>query len=271
MEETHVLVAVNVGREIRVKEVARRILRRRLRIPWEEPLYVRIHGTHVMVWAFGSFVAVDPKKGDVEKIVEAVRPFTEKFTGGRYREKYKVVFTEKLPEDGDDEELEHGFVVDEDVCYVHRSFEKKYVLKIIGYVLAQSVALERIEESVDNMMEKSLTILENLQRGFWFRLRPTINRLAQVMTMRMELLNDLMILAKPSAAWESEELETLYEALRDFYEIEDRFEAVDRELASVQELSSIATDIMLASRETMLEFLIVLLIVVEILLIVIYG
>lgn len=271
MEEAHTLIAVNIGREIKVREVAKKILKRRIRIPWEEPLYVRISGTHVMVWAFGSFVAVDPKKGDIEKIVETLKPFTDKFTGGKYKEEYRVVFTEKLPEDGDEDELEYGFVIDEDECYVLNSFEKKYVLKIIGYVLAQSVALERIEGFVDKIMEQSLTILNDLQRGLWFRLKPAINRLAQVMTMRIELLSDLMILTKPSVAWESEELEMLYEALRDFYEIEDRFEAVDRELESVQELSSIATDIILASRETMLEFLIVFLIVVEILLIVIYG
>lgn len=271
MEESHTLVAVNIGREINVREVAKRILKRRLRIPWEEPLYIRINGTHVMVWAFGSFVAVDPKKGDIEKIARTLSPFTERYSNTRYIERYRAVFTDDLSKYGEQEEIETGFILDEDACYVSSKFEKKHVIKIIGYVLAQSVALERIEGFVDRIMEQSLTVLNDLQRGFWFRLKPAIRRLAQVMTTRIELLNDLMILSKPSAVWENEELERLYDSVREFFEVEDRFEAVDRELESVLELSRIATDIMMASRETALEFLIVFLIAVEIMLIFIYG
>ncbi len=253
------LVAVCIGGEIRVRDAAREIIGRRLRIPWEEPLYLRINGVHVMVWAFGSFVAVNPGRGDVEAIAEALRPYTERYTGPRYREEYRIVFTK----DGE-------AVVEEDRCVVPEGLGVAVVTKLVGYVLAQSVALERMENLVDGIMERARGLLEGLG-GFRLRLKPVVAELSRVLTTRIGLLSDLMVLSKPSIAWEDEDLEELYDELRDLYEIEERFEAVDRELESVQELVSIVADVLQAGRETLLELTIVALIVAEIALVVLLG
>jgi len=140
------------------------------------------------------------------------------------------------------------------------------VTKLAGYVLAQSVALERIESRVDDIMERARGLLEGMG-GLRLRMKPVVQELASVLTTRIELLSDLMVLTKPSLVWEDEGLEKLYEELRDLFEVEDRFEAVDRELESVQELVSIVADVLQASRETLLELLIAALIVVELALI----
>ncbi len=253
------LVAACIGGEIRVREAARDIIGRRIRIPWEEPLYFRLNGVHVMAWAFGSFVAVDPRPGDVEAIAERLRPYTERYTGPRYREEYRIVFAR-----------EGEILVEEDKCVVPEELGVADVTKLVGYVLAQSVALERIESLVDDIMERARGLLEGLG-GLRLRLKPVVAELSRVLTTRIELLSDLMVLSKPSMAWEDEDLESLYDELRDLYEIEERFEAVDRELESVQELVSIVADILQAGRETLLELTIVALIVAEIALILLLG
>ena len=214
-----------------------------------------------MVWAFGSFVAVNPKNKNIERIIETLKPFTEKFTKPRFTEEYEIIVVDEFPE-----KVSGDFYIDEDTCYIKPSFNRKLVVKLIGFVLAQSVALERIEETVDKMMEQALELLNKSHSTLSFKIKPTVKELAQVMITRIELYSDLMLLTKPSLAWESEELDRLYNEIRDYFEIEDRFEAVDRQLESIQELSSIMADIMLASRETMLEILILLLILVELLL-----
>lgn len=214
-----------------------------------------------MVWAFGSFVAVNPKNGDIEHIAETLKPFTEKYVKPKFVEEYKIIIVDKLPVENEEE-----FVLEEDVCYITPSLNRKLVTKLIGFVLAQSVALERIEESVDRMLERALELLNSTHSILRFKVRSTIRELARVMLTRVELYSDLMLLTKPTLAWESEELEKLYDSLREYFEIDDRFEAVDRQLESIQELSSIVADIMLASRETILEILIILLILVELVL-----
>lgn len=248
------LVAACIGGEIRVRDAAKAIIGRRVRVPWEEPLYLRLRGVHVMIWAFGSFVAVDPRPGDVEAIAERLRPFTERYVGPRYREEYRLVFTSGPP------------VVEEDEARVPAELGVAEVTKLAGYVLAQSVALERIESRVDDIMERARGLLEGMG-GLRLRMKPVVQELASVLTTRIELLSDLMVLTKPSLVWEDEGLEKLYEELRDLFEVEDRFEAVDRELESVQELVSIVADVLQASRETLLELLIAALIVVELALI----
>ncbi len=249
------LVAACIGGEIRVADVARDFLGRKLKIPWERPLYLRLFNVHVMIWAFGSFVAIDPEKGDIDAIAETLRPYTDRYIGPKYVEEYKLVFEKRqYPEVSDEEARIPYFMGVADVT------------RIAGYVLAQSVALSRIEALVDDIMEKARGLLEELGR-FRLRMKPVVMELARVLTTRIELLSDLMILFKPPMTWEDEDLEALYDDLREVYEIRERYNAVDAELERVQELASIAAEILQATRETFLELIIVALIVAELALI----
>ena len=269
------IFAYNIGREINTKGIAKDLLNKRLKLAWEEPLILRHGEKSVFIYSFGSIIIVNPYKGMFQEIYEKIKdyiihPFKV------YTEKYEIVVLES------DEELkkvykEFGFdrenfvgknmVVTDDICFLYSMNLSTDIIKIIGFTLAQSLALERIEKEVEDALERTRAILETFaEKSFFMRLKPTIRELVQVMQARFEALSDIMILEKPELTWEDPLLDQLYEELRKIYEIDDRFRAIDTMLENILETGQIVSDLASTSREMILEILILLLIAFELIL-----
>ncbi len=266
-------MAVNIGGEIKVRRFAKEFLGRKVKLPWEEPLVFSFNGTKVYLWAFGSFVVINAKEEVIGDLVSTLRKYTLR-RGEIFTEKYRVIFTEKLDNVktilGEEPLIygeANGIIVAEEACIVsNNDINPESILRVVSYILAQSVSLERIESISDRIVERAMELLDLFGKVLFIRLRPAVRELVSVMRTRLELLSDIMVLRKPEITWEFPELDKLYELLRDLYEIPDRFEAIDRELSNVQELSSAMADIILAYRESVLEVLIIALIILEIVL-----
>jgi len=269
------IFAYNIGREINTKGIAKDLLNKRLKLAWEEPLILRHGEKSVFIYSFGSIIIINPYKGMFQEIYEKIKdyiihPFKV------YTEKYEIVVLES------DEELkkvykEFGFdrenfvgknmVVTDDICFLYSMNLSTDIIKIIGFTLAQSLALERIEKEVEDALERTRAILETFaEKSFFMRLKPTIRELVQVMQARFEALSDIMILEKPELTWEDPLLDQLYEELRKIYEIDDRFRAIDTMLENILETGQIVSDLASTSREMILEILILLLIAFELIL-----
>ncbi len=255
------MTAESIGSEIRLKDLSKKILGRRVRVPWEEPLDLTLNGVRVLVWAFGAYVAVNADRKRIESIRAILEPFVSR-KGRAISEEYYIIEGD-LHEDN--EISVYGatdrVLVTEDFCVVKGEIDDE-LLKLVSFVLAQSVALSRLEREVDEIMERATDLLDTAISSI-IRLGPALRELYTVMMARLQLLDDLMILEKPRAAWESPELERVYELLRDLYEIEERFESVDAKLSRLQELSQTVAGLVLAYRESLLEILILALIALE--------
>jgi len=269
------IFAYNIGREIDTKGIAKDLLNKRLKLAWEEPLILRHGEKSVFIYSFGSIIIVNPYKGMFQEVYEKIKDYViHPFKV--YTEKYEIVVLES------DEELkkvykEFGFdrenfvgknmVVTDDICFLYSMNLSTDIIKIIGFTLAQSLALERIEKEVEDALERTRAILETFaKKSFFMRLKPTIRELVQVMEARFEALSDIMILEKPELTWEDPLLDQLYEELRKIYEIDDRFRAIDTMLENILETGQIVSDLASTSREMILEILILLLIAFELIL-----
>lgn len=269
------IFAYNIGREIDTKRIAKDLLNKRLKLAWEEPLILRHGEKSVFIYSFGSIIIVNPYKGMFQEVYEKIKDYViHPFKV--YTEKYEIVVLES------DEELkkvykEFGFdrenfvgknmVVTDDICFLYSMNLSTDIIKIIGFTLAQSLALERIEKEVEDALERTRAILETFaKKSFFMRLKPTIRELVQVMQARFEALSDIMILEKPELTWEDPLLDQLYEELRKIYEIDDRFRAIDTMLENILETGQIVSDLASTSREMILEILILLLIAFELIL-----
>ncbi|MET4323569.1 putative Rmd1/YagE family protein [Bradyrhizobium sp. RT5a] len=72
------------------------------------------------------------------------------------------------------------------------------------------------------------------------------------------------IAEKPDALWEKPELERLYSRLKDEYELKERLETLDRKLSAISGTANALTDIVDPRRSLRLEWIIVVLIVMEV-------
>lgn len=137
-------------------------------------------------------------------------------------------------------------------------------LNIIALAVSQSVGLERYEKKLDTLFAQSRRIIESshtysfMRRG---RLMQFAKRLALT---RHDMVSDLLLLDKPNILWDNEEAEALYNRLAVLLELGDRHETALSKLSQIKEDVMLVIDIINHKKSEFLEWIIIILIAVEI-------
>ncbi len=157
------------------------------------------------------------------------------------------------------------------------TFEKVYStqldvekIKIISYVLSQSVALERYEGEIEASLGEVGTIVENLKLSGRALLseKELLKQIGRVLSVKQTAVVHLALFDKPEEVWESPELETLYVRMDSEYDIKVRFDVLDKKINYLSDTSQMLINFLAEKRSTFLEWIVIVLIVIEILLIV---
>ena len=138
---------------------------------------------------------------------------------------------------------------------------------VIADALAKSVALARYERSVNavfDTIEPFAVQLAQKGRPPWKR-RPMLELIGQALLVQHRVSGRIAVQEKPDILWDRPDLERLYARLNDEYELNERAETLKNKLDVVVETARALTDVIDADRTTRLEFIVILLIFVEIL------
>jgi uncharacterized Rmd1/YagE family protein len=140
-------------------------------------------------------------------------------------------------------------------------------IRIIALILAESVAMESFENSTEAILDKSLEYSRQLKRqGIYPKNHKDLLRfIGFVLTTRQEILSNLYISSAPDETWNNQVLEKMFIQLKDMFDIEQRFRALNMSLNSIQESIEVMTDLLQNRKSQMLEWLIIALIFAEIL------
>ncbi len=140
-------------------------------------------------------------------------------------------------------------------------------LKIISLALAQSVALEHFEASVNQAMAQVQPVVEALQRkGRLVPPRKAVLRIVGFgLAVRFAVLQNLTLFDDPPETWESEALAHLDSALFDQFDLEERLSAITQKLAYLQDAGHTLLELLNTRKSTVLEWIVIWLIAVEIL------
>ena len=138
-------------------------------------------------------------------------------------------------------------------------------VRIISYVLSQSVALERYENEIEENLKELGIVIENLKsKGrAMLRERELLKRIGKVLSVKQVAVAHLSLFDKPGEAWESPELEALYNQLRKEYEIGDRFDILDEKINFLSDNAKLLLDFIAEKRNAFLEMVIIFLILIE--------
>ena len=141
-------------------------------------------------------------------------------------------------------------------------------VEIISLVLAQSVAMDYYEEDVTALFARVAALATRLaaegklrQRG-----RELARFVGNILVTRNQIAMTLSLLDAPAVTWEREALDRLYRAMRTTFEIEDRYRTQSHKLSVIQDNLAIVVDLVQSRRATALEWIVILLILVELLL-----
>ncbi len=151
----------------------------------------------------------------------------------------------------------------EKVYSSHLGVEK---IKIISYVLSQSVALERYEDDIETSLSELETVVENLKsKGRpLFSEKELLKQIGRVFSVKQTTVVHLALFDKPESIWESPDLEKLYNRMDSEYDLRVRFEVLDKKIEYLSDISKMMMEFLAEKRNAFLEVVIIVLIVIEI-------
>jgi required for meiotic nuclear division protein 1 len=141
-------------------------------------------------------------------------------------------------------------------------------LRIVSLTLAQSVALDHFEAAVSRAMARFQPVVNALSHEGKLLLphREVLRIVGFAMEVRAAVLDNLTLFDDPPETWESESLAHLDSALYGQFDLEERLGAIREKLAYLQDAGATFLGLLDTRKNHRLEWIIILLILVEILL-----
>lgn len=161
-----------------------------------------------------------------------------------------------------DNKLATPFIISNEVILLKETSILNF--NIIALAVAQSVGLEKYEKKLDILFAKSRGIIEQTNNLISIRRSHIMEFAKHLVLTRHDMVSNLLLLDKPNILWDNEEAESLYNSLTLVFELYDRHEIALTKLSQIQEDVMLVMDIINHKRSEFLEWIIIILIAVEI-------
>lgn len=146
--------------------------------------------------------------------------------------------------------------------------DSNYMLKLsISHALAQSVKISLFEELVDNTIEDTQDIPQQIAHTGKVEMTrdETMKSIGELFILRININLHGSVLDSPELMWAEPHLEPIYQATCGYLEINQRVELLNQRLEVISDLLQMLKDQLGHSQEENLEFIVVVLVCVEVL------
>jgi len=136
---------------------------------------------------------------------------------------------------------------------------------IVCFVLAKSVALERIEARVDLVLDEMEGLIALLDQG---KLSIPDRRLAKlassILNFKYISIAHVMVLDKPDITWENPVADRFYTTMANIFELDQRYQEIKHKSETLMDITEVFTGLSHSRRAARLEWIIIILIAIEI-------
>lgn len=263
--------ACAITNEIDLNKIAEKCNIRK-KYTWEEPLVLRedtlgtilnrkvYDGQAIMLFSFGSVVFINLPSSCISVFLN-------------YLKEYKPeIVIESWERYSDDYELRAGNV-DEiemtDEYAIVPNIEIAYT-ELVSIVLAKSVALEKVEEQLEKILDRIESMIDRLEKGnLRFSDKELAKATARIMRHEYNSISYIMILDRPDITWLNSNAAEFYDKMSEFFELNDRFEILKSKTDILGNIIDGFSSISHSIRSIFIEWVVVILIVLEVVLMVI--
>ncbi|AET69566.1 hypothetical protein Desor_4129 [Desulfosporosinus orientis DSM 765] len=243
----------------------------RKKYTWEEPLLLQgdtlgtITGEppgkdeKILIFSFGSIVFINSTKQHTERLMRYLKSIKPDIDIGRY-DRFQDDYV-LHPCEGEEIELTDR--------YVQIPKVELFYPELISIVIAKSVALERIEEQLSKILDDLEIKIDNLERGkLHIGYKEIAKTTSRIVRHEYNTIAYIMILDKPDITWINSDAADFYEKMSEFFELNDRYIVIKSKTEILKSIIDGFASISHSIRGLFVEWIIVLLIVVEVLLMV---
>lgn len=233
---------------------------------WEEPMVLSPAGLslpsagrgeeeRVYLYYFGGVVFLNCGEGQIRRFFGEMARHAEDFRDFpalKYQDQYELRVDDRADE-----------AISNDYAVVAR-YDQAYA-DIICFVIAKSVALERIEERVETVLDEVESMIALLDRG---KLGISDRKLAKlassILNFKYTSIAHVMVLDKPEITWDNPDADRLYLTLANLFELDQRYQEIKHKSETLLDITGVFTGLSHARRSARLEWTIIILIAIEI-------
>ncbi|WP_291101280.1 MULTISPECIES: RMD1 family protein [unclassified Flavobacterium] len=209
---------------------------------------------YLYVFDYGVVVFANYDAVAKSEFIHFVKNYTTTAVNLNLFEEYRIETDEKL----------HRALVKND--YVTVPQIDSSLLRIVMLNIGQSVALEYYEVLTDELITSSKYYILELEHRGKLSISKTdlLKYIGKVLNVKNSIVDNLYILDDPNLVWDNEELNLLNRLLKTNFDINPRFKDLDYRLQIVENNLTLFTDVLNVRESTRLEWIIIILILIEI-------
>lgn len=139
-------------------------------------------------------------------------------------------------------------------------------IKVVSETFGQSLALNRCQNSVQELFSQCRPLAQELQNKGNIHLanREILKLVGRILSLREETLSKLALIDAPLEAWQSERLTRLHSQLYDRFNVKQRLATLETKLDYLLSLNETLMNLIRHQESHRLEWIIILLIVIEV-------
>ena len=207
----------------------------------------------LVVFSFGVAVFFNFEEKLISKLLKQITKYGEETLEKPDTEDYAVVMD---PEKKLSVEFDSVVVSKIDPEQIH----------LISEVLAQSAAIDHVEQRVNSFVKRFEHINASLEKSGRIPVhdKEVLKTIGAGRNIVQYVLSQLSLLDKPDITWEEKELESLFIGMRKMFELQDRFQALEFRLNFIQDTSELLLDVLENKRSFNLEVAVIVLSVADV-------
>lgn len=223
---------------------------------FNEVVFYQSNGEAVYIFSFGAVVIWGTEKTHPLKIVDDLIPYATYPSTTLETEDFFYKVGNKTLIDG----VNDTIVIEDETNLMYRLS--------LSYALAQSIKLAAHEKELKSTVEAMSYIPQSLAKtgGTTLKRKEIGKKMGELYLTKSAINSNLNIIHTPKIIWDSPEIEPYYNMAAEFLELYDRVESLNMGLSMIQDLLKILEDQLNHRHSSMLEWIIVLLIFVEVVL-----
>ncbi|HVM89734.1 MAG TPA: RMD1 family protein [Puia sp.] len=219
----------------------------------DELFYKTSHDEFIYVFKYGVVCFLNYDETQIGQFLQLIDPFCKNLFAEHLSEEFQI--------ETDAKENKFGY---NKIEIVNADIE---VLRLTMLNVSQSVALDYYSEQTNKLLEETNNHTQVLERKGKLDISgPNLTKyIGKTLYLKNRITENLYIFDSPEETWENENLNKIDQGLKRTFDLQERFKNIEEGLGIVKENLELFKDIMQYRNSNLLEWIIIVLIFVEVL------
>jgi uncharacterized Rmd1/YagE family protein len=246
------VIAFHIAESIDIKRFRKEFKETENHMSSSDIFYTNDNDQYLYLLGYGVVVFVGYDEQKMSEMIDYLKPLCKNLLTEKMREEFIINTTTNK------DEFEYN--------EIHISNSNPKVIRIIMLNVAQSVELDYFSKLAEDLMTETSIYTEQLEK--YGRINISINSLkmfiGKVLNIKNRIAANFYILDSPEETWEDEYLSKVDFGLRKTFDVKIRVREIDYQLKIIRDNLDLFKDIAQHRKSNMLEWVIILLIMVEV-------